>query len=863
MKRDSLVFLGIIVAALFSLCQTTSVYAWEGDSGDWPKEIVIPGGSMIMYQPQPEELTGNLLKSRAAVSIREDETGELLFGAVWFDVRLQRNRDKPIATIGDVRVTDVRFPERQEENTRLLQAMLEAEMPKWDLEINLERLAASLELVEKRELAAQQIETSPPRIIFSTEPAVLVAVDGEPRLKYVEDTNLMRVINTPFTMLLSPAEKAYYLYAGQDTWYRSDDILGDWHITEYVPPEVAGMAPNPDDVSAEEAEPEILDEYSGPPPEIYVSTEPAELIVSYGPPEYTPINRTSLLYMSNTESDVLMYIPRQEYYVLLAGRWYRSRSLQGPWDFVPGGELPDDFARIPEDSPMGTVLYAVPGTDMAREAVKEASIPRTAAIERDKAELTVEYDGKPKFERIEGTELYYAVNTAIPVIWTGTGYYACDQAVWFIAPTPQGPWRVATHVPDTIYLIPPESPVYNVTYVRVYEATPEVVYVGYTPGYTHTYVYHDTVVYGTGYYWPGWYGRYYYPRHRTWGYHPSWDPWAGWSFGIGYVSSPFYFSIGYGDWYRGGWWGPWYYNSYRHGYYPRYRYRKEKHIGYRVDHPRERPDFYRTRKNKVRVVPIHNRPYIRGEKKRGLPRHDDVRVDERWLQHNRDGKIPTRPAVGPKSVDRPDQKRFKPLKTKPATGPRSVDRPGQDRIKTVPTRPAVGPKPIDRPKQERFKPVHIQPGIAPRQPDRPRKQEHIKSVPIRPAVGPKPLDQPTNERVQPVPVRPGKGPLSDRPEQEKTRPRFKPEKGAQPYGRQGYKRPEKIPTTPATGPGPKGVVPKVKGDFSTQQEESRQLSPDYKPRGQGEIRTRDFRGTVAPQGNYYPRGGMQNRGPKR
>ena len=47
---------------------------------------------------------------------------------------------------------------------------------------------------------------------------------------------------------------------------------------------------------------------------------------------------------------------------------------------------------------------------------------------------------------------------------------------------------MATSVPAVIYSIPPSSPVHYVTYVRVYDWTPQVVYVGYTPGYYGTYV---------------------------------------------------------------------------------------------------------------------------------------------------------------------------------------------------------------------------------------------------------------------------------------------------------------------------------------------------------------------------------------
>jgi hypothetical protein len=64
-----------------------------------------------------------------------------------------------------------------------------------------------------------------------------------------------------------------------------------------------------------------------------------------------------------------MDIKSQQYYVLLAGRWFRAKSLVGPWEWVPGEQLPGDFPRIPPDSPKGHVLASIPGTEQAREAV--------------------------------------------------------------------------------------------------------------------------------------------------------------------------------------------------------------------------------------------------------------------------------------------------------------------------------------------------------------------------------------------------------------------------------------------------------------------------------------------------------------
>jgi hypothetical protein len=593
-------------------------------------------------------------------------SSEPVFGAIWFEARLDTDRSERIATILDVSVTEVRFPEQNEEKIKKLKALLEKEIPKWQLQISMDRLLASLELAEQRSEASEKIVTKPPKILFVSEPAVLVSLDGEPRLQKEGNSEIMRVINTPFTLLLVPSPTTYYLYADTDTWYTTNNFEGDWAVAKKVPPEVAALAPKAE-ADVDEKPDAKEEEKPGPPPRIFISTEPAELISSNGKPEYTPISGTDLLYMSNTDSDVLQHIGSQQFYVLLAGRWYAGPKLEGPWKYVPGDKLPPDFAKIPEDSEMGTVLYSVPGTDVAKEAVLDAEIPQTAAIDPKKATLTVEYDGDPKLEGIKSTKMQYAVNTATPVIQVNENFYACDEAVWFMAGSATGPWRVAISVPDEIYTIPPESPIYYVIFVRIYNATPEVVYVGYTPGYTNTYVYYNTIVYGTGYWYPGWYGGWYYPRPATWGFHVRWNPWTGFRFGFSYGWGPFRFAIGGGRWYRGGWWGPGRHRGYRAGY--RHGYRHGRNAGYRAGYRAgnrnaSRDNLYRNQRNKTRTtapsVNRNNRVKAGGANKRAnnvyADRNGNVhrKTDKGWEKRTNEGWKSEKTKPG-QTKNRPEQ----------------------------------------------------------------------------------------------------------------------------------------------------------------------------------------------------------------
>ena len=96
--------------------------------------------------------------------------------------------------------------------------------------------------------------------------------------------------------------------------------------------------------------------------------------------------------------------------------------------------------------------------------------------------------------------MQYAVNTASQVLLSDGQYFAVDDGVWFVSNTPEGPYRVATERPAEVDSIPASCPNYNVKYVYIYDVQPQVVYVGYTPGYSYSYVYGGTVIYGTGYY---------------------------------------------------------------------------------------------------------------------------------------------------------------------------------------------------------------------------------------------------------------------------------------------------------------------------------------------------------------------------
>lgn len=538
---------------------------------DWPLTIEGKSITATIYQPQPESLTGSLLKGRAAISIAKKGSTDLVFGALWFSCQLIIDRDSRKADLQDIKITDVKFPESVDATkTDQFKLFLTEALTKKNLIASYDKILASLEDVKQEQQAVEKFNNNPPEIIIAEKPTMLIYIDGEPVFKQIEGTKIRAVTNTPFFLVNDQSNGNYYLF-GDQLWYSASDLNGKWKHISSPPKTVADIAKKAQESQKQNNQAAKQPASAKPAVEdIIVRTKPAELIVSTGKPDFATILGTNLLYMKNTESNVFMDIATQQYYILISGRWYKSAALTSGWTYVNADSLPKDFAKIPEGSEKDEVLASVPGTDAAKEAIMDAQIPQTAAVDRKSAKVDVKYDGNPKFEKVEGTDLQYAANSSTTVLKDEKKYYCVDNGVWYESSSSNGPWKVCDKRPEDVDKISPESPVYNVKYVYIYDSTPDVVYVGYTPGYTGCYVYGPTIVYGTGWYYQPWYGAYYYPRPVTWGFHMSYNPYWGWSMGFGVSVGWFNFSYNSfwgGGYYHGGWWGP---PMYRPPYRPPY-----------------------------------------------------------------------------------------------------------------------------------------------------------------------------------------------------------------------------------------------------------------------------------------------------
>ena len=487
------------------------------EEAPWPRVRTTNGHTVTLHLPQVESWTSNSFVARSAVGLKLAGAKKELFGVVWLAAMGSVDRSNRIVTLDRLEITKGRFPDTSDNGSNAL-AIAREVIPAGARTVSLDYLVTALGFARA---AARQgsrgLKHNPPEIVWATNRTVLILVNGEPVLKPVPDTELQRIVNTPALILFDKATGRFYLN-GDGQWFVASSIQGAWSLAQTPPAAVAALGPT-------EAAPAKED---GPRPRVIVRTRPAELLVTGGLPDFRPIRETALQFAADTDSQLFFHTADREAYLLLSGRWFKAKSLSGPWTHVAPRDLPADFAKIPPGSPQAVVLASVPDTRQAELAVLANSVPTTATVSRREAKIELAYDGEPKFKPIDGTRLSYAVNAQLPVILAGRAYYALDNGVWFTATAPTGPWSVATEVPEEIYTIPPDSPVYYATFASVFQSTEDDVEVGYTPGYQGAYEDDGTVVYGTGWDYEPWYDDEYYDWGWTWGYSYWYVPWYQW-----------------------------------------------------------------------------------------------------------------------------------------------------------------------------------------------------------------------------------------------------------------------------------------------------------------------------------------------
>ena len=416
--------------------------------GGWPRVYDLPsGGSFLLYQPQVASWDKQAhLVGFSAVSYRSNAADKPALGTVKVEADTKVALTERLVSFSPMKITEASFPTLQKEQIREVVAQIDKMIPDDDRVIALDRVLAN---VDKSAIVPKNVEgikADPPTIFFSKASAVIVNLDGEPIWSPIKENDLTFAVNTNWDLFQHGPTSTYYL-RNNDAWLKARDVKGPWSPAGTLPDSFKKLP-------AEENWKEVKANLPGKSiaasavPKVFISLQPAELILLTGEPNYLLVQGTELLWVSNTESDVFRLGKAGSVYYLVAGRWFSAPDFTGPWTFATPS-LPDDFKKIPVEHARSRVLASVPGTDQAAEAVLLAQVPQTARVKKKELKAPdVAFQGDPQFTPIEKTTVQRAVNTDKDVFKVGDLYYMCYQGVWFVGKGASGPWEVAGSVPE-------------------------------------------------------------------------------------------------------------------------------------------------------------------------------------------------------------------------------------------------------------------------------------------------------------------------------------------------------------------------------------------------------------------------------
>jgi hypothetical protein len=193
------------------------------------------------------------------------------------------------------------------------------------------------------------------------------------------------------------------------------------------------------------------------PPRIFVSTSPARLLQTDGPPVFAPVKgKPGLSFVVNTNWDLLRLEDRNALFLRDDTHWLTGPDIAGPW--TPVTELPQALKELPADGNWEDARGAA-----SPEPYTKGGAPTIIAT-AEPSELIL-FAGQPVLEDVPDTTLQWASNTETDVFFdkAAKNWYVLLSGRWYRSPGRDGPWAFATvDLPADFLKIPQHAPYYAV-----------------------------------------------------------------------------------------------------------------------------------------------------------------------------------------------------------------------------------------------------------------------------------------------------------------------------------------------------------------------------------------------------------------
>ena len=228
-----------VLAALLTLALPLGVHAQGTATSQspipadpWPRVIDLANGQVLVYQPQINSWTGNQLDFRAALALKPEGAKEETFGVVFASARTQVDKIARTVVYENMKISKLDFPTLPDHGAAYSKE-LQADFVKTIGSISLDRMEAALAAAGIK-APPVEVNNTPPQVIVSYTPAILVPIDGAPVLKPTSDARFQRVVNTRALILQGGLEQNFFIHV-YDGWLSSSSISGPWTQSSFQP----------------------------------------------------------------------------------------------------------------------------------------------------------------------------------------------------------------------------------------------------------------------------------------------------------------------------------------------------------------------------------------------------------------------------------------------------------------------------------------------------------------------------------------------------------------------------------------------------------------------------------------------------
>src|SRR6185503_17294141 len=197
--------------------------------GEWPRHYTAPdGAAVVVYEPQVAEwIDQKRMTVYAAVSHTPRDAAAAIIGTILVEADTRVSVEQRLVDFSSLRIIESNFPGASRDQAAAAVAAVKSSIPLGERVIALDRVLAQIDASSIRPKNIEGVKADPPAVFFSTRPAIIVNLDGEPIWSPIPNNDLRFAVNTNWDLFEHAPSKTFYL-RHERLWLKADAVRGPW-----------------------------------------------------------------------------------------------------------------------------------------------------------------------------------------------------------------------------------------------------------------------------------------------------------------------------------------------------------------------------------------------------------------------------------------------------------------------------------------------------------------------------------------------------------------------------------------------------------------------------------------------------------